>query len=53
MPRHLGNKGDNVAAQQTASISLHCGGQNMILEAESKEVVFYKVVDDSKTLSFI
>ena len=40
MPRHSGIKGDNVAAQQTTSTSLHCGGQNMILKAKFEEVVF-------------
>ena len=53
MPRHSGIKGDNVAAEQTASTSLHCGGQNMILKVESEEVVFYKVVEDSKTFNLI
>ena len=49
MLRHAGIKGDNVVAQQIISTSLHCGGKNMILKAKFEEVVFQKIVEDSKT----
>ena len=53
MPQHSGIKGDNVVAQQISLTFLHCGGQNMILKAESEEVVSYKIVEDSKKFNFM